>query len=60
MRSMLETDVATGKRQAGELYATTGPESSFGRKNVLPKPPSSCMVEGSFQNVNVWAAVQLD
>jgi len=55
---MFGTDVATGKKQVGDLYATKGPKNSLGWKNVLPKPPMTCMVEGEFQDVNVWEGVR--
>lgn len=58
MRSMLGTDVATGKKQVGDLYSTKGPKDSLKWRNVLPKSPESCMVEGKFQDVNVWTSVQ--
>lgn len=58
MRSMFGTDVATGKKQLGDLYATKGPKNALQWRNVLPKSPESCMVEGKFQDVNVWTAVQ--
>ena len=58
MRSMFDTDVATGRKQVGDLYATKGPRDSLKCRNVLPKSPESCMVEGKFQDVNVWASLQ--
>jgi hypothetical protein len=44
----------------GDLYATTGPADSLGWRNVLPKPPMSYMVEGRFQDVNVWDGMRSD
>jgi len=55
MRSMFDRDVATGNHDiVGAKYSSTGPKSSWGIKNVLPTVPSTCMIEGQFQNVSVW------
>jgi carboxypeptidase C (cathepsin A) len=59
MRSMFDKDVATGKKSSYG-YASTGPTSSLGIRNSLPAvPPTTCMVNGKYQNetIPVFAAL---
>ncbi|KAL8790147.1 MAG: hypothetical protein Q9195_006527 [Heterodermia aff. obscurata] len=52
MRSMFDRDIATGT-QSREGHTSSGPLRSDGIRNVLPPAPSTCMVEGRYQDVAV-------
>ena len=56
MRTTFDRDVATGnQRISGQEYSSSGPQSSWSIKEKLPEVPPTCMVEGQFQNISVWA-----
>ena len=58
MRTMFSQDVPTGQVNVTTGYLTKGPLDSWSWKNTLPaESPTTCMVEGSFQDVDVWGAL---
>lgn len=58
MRSMFDSDIATGKTHIGPEYHTTGPTDSWEWRNILPEQlPETCMVGGNFTAMNPWDAV---
>ncbi|KAJ9604470.1 hypothetical protein H2200_011306 [Cladophialophora chaetospira] len=57
-RTLFDTDVATGIKNASGGYSSHGPASSLGMYNgTLPDAPPTCMVLGAFQDTNPWTPI---
>ena len=55
-RTISGKDVATGQTDVDDGYVTKGPQSSFYMvEEEMPEVPSTCMVQGSFQDTSPWA-----